>query len=159
MSASPTCVRQGCGHPLSEHEWLACNAADPTQATARCDCPEFLLPSTPRETPRRTIRIADDLWNAAAAKADERGESVSDVVRQALERYTNEQAMADGLPALRTRILKELGNEGPELGDEDIAWILAPLIRQYAEEKLQAIAIELGAIGYKSAASIVKARK
>lgn len=38
-------------------------------------------------TPRRTVRIADDLWNAAKAKADERGEELSTVIRKALERY------------------------------------------------------------------------
>lgn len=38
-------------------------------------------------TPRRTIRVADGLWEAAQAKAEERGESLSDVLRRALERY------------------------------------------------------------------------
>lgn len=38
-------------------------------------------------TPRRTIRIKDPLWDAASEKATERGESVSDVIRRALERY------------------------------------------------------------------------
>lgn len=38
-------------------------------------------------TPRRTIRVPDALWGAAAAKAEERGESLSDVLRKALERY------------------------------------------------------------------------
>jgi len=37
--------------------------------------------------PRRTIRIPDDLWDAATARAEKRGESVSDVIRHALERY------------------------------------------------------------------------
>jgi negative regulator of replication initiation len=31
--------------------------------------------------------VPDELWNAAKAKADERGETVSDVLRRALERY------------------------------------------------------------------------
>lgn len=44
------------------------------------------VPNTPG-TPRRTIRVPDPLWTAAAAKAEERGESVSDVLRRALERY------------------------------------------------------------------------
>lgn len=44
------------------------------------------VPNTPG-TPRRTIRVPDALWTAAAAKAEERGESVSDVIRKALERY------------------------------------------------------------------------
>lgn len=40
-----------------------------------------------RHTPLRSIRIPDATWHAAQAKAKERGESVSDVVRRALERY------------------------------------------------------------------------
>jgi hypothetical protein len=44
------------------------------------------VPNTPG-TPRRTIRVPDALWDAAAAKAEENGESVSDVIRRALERY------------------------------------------------------------------------
>jgi predicted CopG family antitoxin len=39
------------------------------------------------ETTPRAIRIPDDLWHAALAKAKEREESVSDIVRRALERY------------------------------------------------------------------------
>lgn len=38
-------------------------------------------------TTPRAIRIPDELWAAALAKAEERGETVSDVVRKALERY------------------------------------------------------------------------
>ena len=44
------------------------------------------VPNTPG-TPRRTIRIPDALWNAAAEKAKGRGEDLSAVVRKALERY------------------------------------------------------------------------
>jgi len=44
------------------------------------------VPNTPG-TPRRTIRVADDLWEQAAAKAAANGESVSDVIRRALLRY------------------------------------------------------------------------
>ena len=40
------------------------------------------MPDTPR-----AIRIPDDLWDAALAKAAERGETVSEIVRKALERY------------------------------------------------------------------------
>lgn len=40
------------------------------------------MPDTPR-----AIRIPDDLWQAALAKATERGDTVSEVVRKALERY------------------------------------------------------------------------
>ena len=38
-------------------------------------------------TTPRAIRIADELWAAALAKAEERGETVSEIVRKALERY------------------------------------------------------------------------
>lgn len=35
----------------------------------------------------RSIRVPARLWDAAKIRADERGESISDVVRKALERY------------------------------------------------------------------------
>ena len=38
-------------------------------------------------TTARAIRIPDDLWEAALAKAGERGDTVSEIVRKALERY------------------------------------------------------------------------
>lgn len=44
------------------------------------------VPNAPG-TPRRTIRIPDDLWAKAQAKAEERGEDLSVVIRAALERY------------------------------------------------------------------------
>lgn len=44
------------------------------------------MPNQPR-TPARSVRIPDELWRAALHKAEERGESVSDVLRRALERY------------------------------------------------------------------------
>lgn len=37
--------------------------------------------------PARAVRVEDELWEAAKKKAAERGESVSDVIRRALERY------------------------------------------------------------------------
>jgi predicted DNA-binding protein len=39
------------------------------------------------DTTPRAIRIPDDLWAAALNKATEREETVSEVVREALERY------------------------------------------------------------------------
>jgi predicted transcriptional regulator len=50
--------------------------------------PETLsrVPNAPG-TPRRTIRVSDDLWTRAQAKAEERGEELSAVIRAALERY------------------------------------------------------------------------
>lgn len=41
----------------------------------------------PVGTKLRNIRVADPLWLRAKAVADERGESLSDVLRAALERY------------------------------------------------------------------------
>ncbi len=44
------------------------------------------MPNQPK-TPNRVIRVPDDLWHAAQAKAAERGESLSEVIRRALARY------------------------------------------------------------------------
>lgn len=44
------------------------------------------MPNQPK-TPLRSFRIPDDVYKAAQAKAAARGESVSDVVRSALEKY------------------------------------------------------------------------
>lgn len=38
-------------------------------------------------TPPRSIRVPDELWQAAQAKAAARGETVTDVLIRALERY------------------------------------------------------------------------
>lgn len=35
----------------------------------------------------RSIRVPERLWKDAKAKADEREESISDVIREALEKY------------------------------------------------------------------------
>lgn len=46
------------------------------------------MPNAPRDdNPARTIRVPDDLWRKARAKADEKGETVSEAVRKFLERY------------------------------------------------------------------------
>ena len=42
----------------------------------------------PRRT-SRTVRVEDDLWRAAQAKADERGDVLSEVIRAALKRYVS----------------------------------------------------------------------
>jgi hypothetical protein len=48
---------------------------------------------------RRTIRISDELWQAALATAAERKESVPDVVRRALARYVRQhQKPKEGQP-------------------------------------------------------------
>jgi len=44
------------------------------------------VPNAPK-TPLKSFRIPEELYRAAQEKAKERGESVSDVVRAALERY------------------------------------------------------------------------
>lgn len=41
----------------------------------------------PRGTTLRNFRADDDLWRRARAVATKRGESLSDVLRAALERY------------------------------------------------------------------------
>jgi predicted CopG family antitoxin len=45
-----------------------------------------VVPNKPK-TPLRSFRIPDDVYKAAQVKAEAKGESVSDVVRRALERY------------------------------------------------------------------------
>lgn len=44
------------------------------------------VPNQPR-TPLKSFRIPEELYRAAQVRAAERGESVSEVVRKALERY------------------------------------------------------------------------
>lgn len=40
-----------------------------------------------KDNPARAIRISDELWEKAKKRANEKGETVSEVVRRALERY------------------------------------------------------------------------
>jgi hypothetical protein len=47
------------------------------------------VPNQPA-TPGHTFRIPDELWQALRAHADERGETVTDVVLRALRRYLRE---------------------------------------------------------------------
>lgn len=44
------------------------------------------MPNQPK-TPLRNVRVSDELWHAALRRAEQRGETVSDVVRRALEWY------------------------------------------------------------------------
>lgn len=46
------------------------------------------VPNQPK-TPQRTVRVPDDVWAAAKAKAEERGDTLSDVIRRALQRYVS----------------------------------------------------------------------
>ena len=42
-------------------------------------------------TPHRPIRISDELWAKAQAKAAQEGTTASEVIRRALELYTEDQ--------------------------------------------------------------------
>lgn len=52
------------------------------------------VPNQPA-TPNRVIRVPDDLWFAAKRVAADRGESVAEVVRRALERYVRSHPLDD----------------------------------------------------------------
>lgn len=41
-------------------------------------------------TPRRTVRVPDELWEAAKRKAADEGETITDVVVRALTRYVRD---------------------------------------------------------------------
>jgi len=43
------------------------------------------------ETKVRTVRVDDELWEAAQVKAKRRRESVADVIRRALLAYTEDE--------------------------------------------------------------------
>lgn len=47
------------------------------------------MPNQPA-TPHRTVRIPDEVWNEARRIAHDRGETVTDVVLRALQRYVRE---------------------------------------------------------------------
>ena len=49
------------------------------------------------KTPHRTVRIAAELWTRTQTKAYAEGRSVTDVIREALERYVSEPS--DRLPS------------------------------------------------------------
>lgn len=44
------------------------------------------MPNAPK-TKHRTVRVPDELWAQAQERAAERGESLSDVIRRALQEY------------------------------------------------------------------------
>lgn len=55
------------------------------------------MPNHPRaDNPHRSVRVEDDLWNASQARAAERGETVSAVIRRALLAYVGRQEPCDG---------------------------------------------------------------
>lgn len=43
-------------------------------------------------TPRHSVRVPDETWVPAAQKAARRGETMSDVIRAALEEYVADEA-------------------------------------------------------------------
>lgn len=45
-----------------------------------------IMPNQPK-TPMKSFRISEDLYRAALSKAEREGKTLSDVVREALERY------------------------------------------------------------------------
>jgi hypothetical protein len=47
------------------------------------------MPNAPR-TPTRSVRVSDELWNAARAIAKGRGETVTDVILRGLQEYVRE---------------------------------------------------------------------
>jgi len=48
------------------------------------------MPNQPK-TPNRVIRVDEELWRAAQAKAAARSETVSEAVRRYLRQYTKEK--------------------------------------------------------------------
>lgn len=49
------------------------------------------MPNQPK-TPTRNVRVGDELWQAAKARAAERGETVTDVLVRALKRYVRQRS-------------------------------------------------------------------
>lgn len=47
------------------------------------------VPNQPA-TPNRTVRVSDEVWEAAQRKASDRGETVTDVIVRALIRYVRD---------------------------------------------------------------------
>jgi hypothetical protein len=65
--------------------------------TARYVVTPATIPAMPNApgTPRRTIRVTDELWDATQANAAARGETVSDVARRAFEAYNADADLTD----------------------------------------------------------------
>lgn len=59
---------------------------------SRCNTPDGRLRDVPNKpaTPGRSIRIPDEVWDALRQRADERGETMTDVVLRALRAYLRE---------------------------------------------------------------------
>lgn len=58
-----------------------------------------MSPNRPRPgNPARAVRVENELWDAAKAIAEQRGEDVSKVIRRALERYVKRYAKESRQP-------------------------------------------------------------
>ena len=57
---------------------------------APADMPRQVPPPNQPATPNRTVRIPDELWEAAKRKAAEDGVTVTDVIIRALTRYVRD---------------------------------------------------------------------
>lgn len=73
--------------PHGHHLWTP----EPRSINGQKRCPG-IEPATVRRVAKpkmvmRSLRVPEKLWDAAKAKADEREENISDVIREALERY------------------------------------------------------------------------
>lgn len=76
---------RGCSMPLGL-SGLPIGRNEETAMSCGCRGVMTGVPNKPK-TPIRSFRIPDETYASAQRKAAEKGESVSDVVRRALERY------------------------------------------------------------------------
>lgn len=68
-------------------------------------------------TPRRTIRMDDELWQMVTEYATAVGESASSVIRQAIYNYTLDFPMSDAAIAAHDKMSG--GNLGVEIDEDD----------------------------------------
>jgi hypothetical protein len=54
---------------------------------------DLAMPNAPR-TPNRSVRVPDELWNAAQAIAKGRGETMTDVIVRGLQDYVREASQS-----------------------------------------------------------------
>lgn len=100
-------------------------------------------------TPRRTIRVPDEVWLAAAARAASEGRTVSDVVVKGLERYAHPKPpdttsyvrapSADPAPEVDAALLRaQKANDAAEQAgqDADVALRLAVSAQQPSKRHL-----------------------
>lgn len=66
---------------------MSCGVVTPRPSVAR-------VPNQP-STPKRGVRVPEYLWRAAQRVARDRGETLSDVIRRALERYVRQYPLDD----------------------------------------------------------------